>query len=194
MVAATSRHAEIAVRYKRGKRQQGAVVFTALRLKELGRLLHARYGPELPDDDAGRDDAFIVANHLAVGRDAEQRIRQWLSLWAPWMASTEIGDIISRTTAKPYRWRADSLGAALGLTEAERQRLAIRTIGAVGVTKEDRARRRLEAKRIREQRRRRDKGAKARAEYEENSVSRRKPWEAMGMKRRSWYRAGRPTP
>jgi predicted transcriptional regulator len=36
--------------------------------------------------------------------------------------------------------------------------------------------------------------AQPRAEYEANSISRAKPWEAMGLSRRTWYRHGKPTP
>jgi predicted transcriptional regulator len=32
-----------------------------------------------------------------------------------------------------------------------------------------------------------------RAEYEANSLSRSKPWEALGMSRASWYLKGKPT-
>lgn len=42
--------------------------------------------------------------------------------------------------------------------------------------------------------RRRAAGAIDRAIYEANSLSRQKPWEAVGMSRASWYRAGKPTP
>lgn len=31
-----------------------------------------------------------------------------------------------------------------------------------------------------------------REEYEANSISRAKPWEAMGMSRATWYRKGKP--
>lgn len=31
-----------------------------------------------------------------------------------------------------------------------------------------------------------------RDEYEANSISRAKPWEAMGMSRATWYRKGKP--
>lgn len=40
--------------------------------------------------------------------------------------------------------------------------------------------------------RRRAAGAVDRATYEARSVSRQKPWEALGMSRASWYRAGKP--
>lgn len=42
--------------------------------------------------------------------------------------------------------------------------------------------------------RRRAAGAMERAIYEANSLSRKKPWEALGMSRASWYRAGKPMP
>jgi hypothetical protein len=51
-----------------------------------------------------------------------------------------------------------------------------------------------ERHRKREEARRRASGAVDRATYEANSASRQKPWEALGMSRASWYRAGKPTP
>lgn len=35
--------------------------------------------------------------------------------------------------------------------------------------------------------------AQPRAEYLANSITQSKPWEAIGMSRRSWYRHGKPT-
>jgi FixJ family two-component response regulator len=36
--------------------------------------------------------------------------------------------------------------------------------------------------------------SRPRAEYEANSLSRTRPWEAMGISRRTWYRRGKTTP
>src|SRR5439155_12289714 len=91
------------------------------------------------------------------------------------------------------RWRADKLGARLGLTEAERQRLGITTIGSIDVPKAERAKRRRSRDRLRRQQELRKQGAKPRAEYEAASLARTKPWEALGMSRAAWYRAGKPT-
>jgi hypothetical protein len=33
-----------------------------------------------------------------------------------------------------------------------------------------------------------------RTEYEANSLTRSKPWEALGMSRATWYRKGKPAP
>jgi hypothetical protein len=188
------KRADIKRRYKaRADKGATVVTITTLRIAELRRLLQSRYGHILSDDDAGRDDALIMAHHLAHGPDAGHRIGLWLGLWAPWMTSSEAGKLITKVIAKPLRWRAHKLGIRLRLTEAERTRLGITTIGSIEVTKAERlARRRLRDRLCKEARRRRA-GAKVRADYEGNSITRTKPWERLGMSRASWYRAGKPT-
>lgn len=52
----------------------------------------------------------------------------------------------------------------------------------------------LERDRKRKEARRRAAGAVDRQTYESTSLSRQKPWEALGMSRASWYRAGKPAP
>nr|MBP6520281.1 hypothetical protein [Shewanella sp.] len=52
----------------------------------------------------------------------------------------------------------------------------------------------LERDKNRKQAARRAAGAVDRETYERQSLSRQKPWEALGMSRASWYRAGKPTP
>jgi hypothetical protein len=108
------------------------------------------------------------------------------------MSKQEIAAITTKVIAKPIRWRADKLGIRLRLTEAERTRLGITTIGSIEVTKAERAKRRRERDRLRRQSQLRAQGAKPRADYEANSISRTKPWERLGMSRRTWYRAGKP--
>jgi hypothetical protein len=184
--------AEVARRYHNNKADRPPVSMAMLRIAELRRLYRARYGHELPDDDAGREDALIMANHLAKRPDAERNITVWLGLWAPWMTDVEVAKITAKVIAKPIRWRADKLAIRLNLNEAERQRLRITTIGAVDVDKEERHRRRQARKHLRKQLMRRARGAKPRAEYEANSITRNKPWEALGMSRAGWYRAGKP--
>lgn len=50
----------------------------------------------------------------------------------------------------------------------------------------------LERDRVRHEVRRRAAGAIDRTTYESTSLSRQKPWDALGMSRASWYRAGKP--
>jgi hypothetical protein len=163
-----------------------------LRIAELRRLFHARYGHVLPHDDAGLDDALIMAHHLAKRPNAERNIPLWLRLWAPWMGEREIAATTTKVLAKPRRWRADTLAKRLNLNEAERNRLRITTIGACDMIKAERIKRRCLKARAREEQRRRAKGAQPRADYEANSISRTKPWEHLGMSRITWYRRGKP--
>src|ERR1700684_492027 len=83
-----SRHRQIAMRYAwhDSPRQRRRPKFCYLRLRELERLYGDRYGPTLPDDDAGRDELFIAAQHIAQGGDSESghHIRAWALLWCPW--------------------------------------------------------------------------------------------------------------
>jgi hypothetical protein len=83
---------------------------------------------------------------------------------------------------------ADKLAAYLSLKYDERQRLRITTIGAVDLNRAERARRRDEKKRLAKERKRRERGAKPRDEYEAASLSRTKPWVAEGISRAQWYR------
>jgi hypothetical protein len=183
-----ARRAEIARRYKAKKRGRPASM-AALRIAELRRLFAARYGETLPDDDAGRDEALLMAHHLARRPgDPRHRIAAWCELHASWMPADELERLIADVMARPRRWRADTLAVRLNLTEAERRRLAIRTIGAVDVTKAQRQARRLERDRLRKQQRRRNAGAKPRRCYLAAAASRIRPWVALGISRRTWYR------
>jgi hypothetical protein len=186
-----ARRAEIARRYDT-KTEREPVSIAVLRIAELRRLYLNRYGTVLPDDDAGRDDALIMAHHLAKRPNCERNIGLWLGLWAPWMNKAEAEALIKGVLARPLRWRADKLAARLNLNQAERQRLRIVTIGACDVLLAERMARRRAKARTRNEAHRRQKGAKPRALYEANSISRNKPWEAVGMSRASWYRAGKP--
>jgi hypothetical protein len=160
----------------------------ALRLNDLARLFRARYGVTLPDDDAGRDDAVVMLHHLARAHGDARRMRSWLQLNAPWMAGAEGAELVNRVLQKPLRWRADTLAKRLRLTEAERRRLRICTIGCVDMTKQERQQARKLRQRQRDRARRRAQGAKLRAEYEAGSINRTRPWIAAGISRRTWYR------
>jgi hypothetical protein len=189
MTAASARRAEIDRRYKAKRADKPPVSLAALRIAELRRLFTARYGRTLPDDDAGRDDVQVMAHHIARRQgDAGKRIRSWIELQAPWMSEREIADLVDRVTARPIRWRADKLAQRLHLTEAERRRLRICTIGSIDVTKAERKLARKLRQRQRDRARRRARGAKPRTEYEATSVNRTKPWLALGISRATWYR------
>lgn len=73
------------------------------------------------------------------------------------------------------------------ITDDEQQQL--RTV----ITPELALSRRRDRDRKRDEAKRRALGAVDRATYESQSVSKQKPWEALGMSRRTWYRQGKPS-
>jgi hypothetical protein len=169
------RRREIAWRYRRREKQPFSM--PALRCAELARLFCARYGPQLPDDDAGRADARLMAHHLAkMSGDPQRRVVDWLDVHAPWLISSERSKLLAEINTKPRRWRAEKLAQLLNLTEVDRQRLKITTIGSIDVTRAERTKRRKQAKREFIAAARRANGAVPRAEYEAQSLARTKPW------------------
>jgi hypothetical protein len=126
----------IAIKYRRPRKPSS---MAALRCAELNRYAYDRYGPFLPDDDAGKDDAFVMVHHLALmSGDKGSRIEAWLTARTPWMSADGIATLIDTVIAKPLRWRADTLAKRLNLKEADRARLRITTIGAADMTKAER--------------------------------------------------------
>jgi hypothetical protein len=183
---------ELARRHRRRRKQPFSM--SAVRCAELGRLFDYRYGLVLPDDDAGRADARIMAHHLAgMSGDPQRRINNWLDTHAPWLIGTERAKLLAEIEERRRRWRGEKLAQLMRLTEAERRRLAITTIGSIDVTRAERAKRRKQAKREAIAAARRATGTKPRKEWlAAHSLTRTKPWEALKMSRASWYRAGKP--
>jgi hypothetical protein len=179
------------------ERRRRPISIVALRLAELNRLLTDRHGGEvLADDDAGREDAVIVAHHLAgSGGDQSRKIAAWIALRAPWMAAEEVEAIIAAAIAKPRRWRADTLAKRLNLKEADRARLKITTIGAVDFDQAARRARQKAQKQIRDRQRaaakRKSAGTISRADYLAAALTTIKPWAAAGISRRTWERRRR---
>lgn len=164
-----------------------------VRLRELERIFAFRWGATLPDDDAGRDDLLIIAHHIVrIWGDPDAHVRPWAAIWAPWIGEAECAALIERVSQKPLRWSADKLAWRLGLTSAERDGLRITTIGAIDMNRDQRAKRRKERKRAKAAARRRAGGNASRHDYEGNSLTHSKPWEALGMSRRTWYRKRKP--
>ncbi len=139
------RRKEIARRYswmaeqRRGRLSHDQKI-CLIRMRELERIYEARYGRCLPDDDAGRDAAEIMAHHIAHRRgEVSAHIRNWLRMWAPWMSGADVAALIARVSAGPLKFTADQLGVHLRLTMKERTDLRITTIGCHDFTKAERA-------------------------------------------------------
>lgn len=181
------------------KRPTRQAPFATLRCRELERIFRDRYGPVLPDDDAGRGDAEIMLQHIARKQagDRQWLMEDYLDRSAPWLKGKERASLIRRVFRRPISYRADTLAAMIGLTYARRQRLGVTTIGAIDMSFEQRQKLNQANDRDYQRDKRRATGAKPRAEYEKQSISRSAPWKAEGISRASWYRrqgAGNPAP
>jgi len=127
-----------------------------LRIKELRRIFHFRWGHTLPDDDSGLHDAEIILAHIAqAGGDVETKIDNFLDIWCPWMPPSLRADAKLAAMTTRRRWTADGLAAEMNLTLQERSDLKIKTIGAVDCNEQARISRRQEKHRKRQQERRR---------------------------------------
>lgn len=187
-----AKHAEIKRRYRRKGKTSAS--FASLRVRDLNRLFHARYGHELPDDDAGKDDVLLMAHHLAsLTGDPRHRITGWIREHASWLSVKDHEAILTAAIIKPQRWKADKLAWRLRLTEQDRATLGITTIGAVDFSKAQRTKRRKEQARIRKAEQRREQGKLTRAEYLERAKQHEMQWKAAGISRRTWYRRKRGT-
>jgi hypothetical protein len=159
------------------------------RLGHVRRLLRHRYGPVLPDDDAGYEDLRILLHVKANACKPENRVRMLLNeieTSAPRMSSVKARGIAEEIAAKPLKVTSDWLGKQLNVDADTRDRLRIWQIGAVDLDAAGRKERRRQRDR---ERKRAQRGRQPRADWlEEHSVSRTKPWEAMGISRRTYYR------
>jgi hypothetical protein len=190
MQARPARRSVVETRVRHERARERAEYIRARRIVELHRLYRARYGYVLPDNAAGRRAVTVIAHHI---KDTEA-IRKWTDLWAPWMSAAETDATVREVVAFPAKWKGQPLAMLLGVFDAERQRLGLRTVGAADVDAAERKRRRRAQQCQSQQRLRRARGAVPRQQYEENSASRLKPWEAFGVSRRTWERHGKPTP
>ena len=183
-----AKHHEIARRYAwddRQRRERGRYPrIVNFRLRDLENLFAHRYGPTLPDDDAGRGDLYVVACHIFHIGSPEVHIPAWARLWCPWLGEHECDTLIADVTRTRQRWGAEALAKLMRLDDATRTLLGISTIGAIDVSKAKRAKRAKRRDAAYQKARRVKAGAKPHAA----SAERTKPWEALGISRRAYYR------
>src|SRR5262249_6734019 len=177
-------------------KQPDPAVLPRWRVGDLTGFIRHRYGPTLPDDDAGRDDLneLLLPVSLRVKSPALV-MRNTIETWAPWMTAEEAYSVIQQIERTPPKLRnrtAKDLGQRLNLTNAEREHLRVWTIAPVDMTADQRAawlrQKKRQRDRLRLQRKRRAAGIRSRTVYLANSLSKQKPWLAEGTSRASWYR------
>src|SRR5215468_5734142 len=158
------------------KRQRKSFDFTAKRRREIG--LHARHVGAMETEDRSR---WLIA-WVWHNRKAKDQI------WSVMEAAKRMGGTITEAEASAIteeasicreHLSADNLARFLGVTYEQRQTLRLTTIGSVNVGKRARAILRKRRDRMAKERKRRASGARPRSEYEANSLSKTKPWEAL---------------
>jgi hypothetical protein len=155
------------------------------RRRDIARLVVARHG-KLAKAALCIPYAEAAAWHCPS--DSERRVP--MVKWCRWTCAPpsverQIDAILKANPAR--RIRADTLARHLHVSDAERTDLRIWTIGAYDKPKTERIKRRKEKRRLADKARRQVRGAKPR----EQSLSRKRPWEAFGIKRRAWERRGK---
>jgi hypothetical protein len=155
---------------------------------QLERYLRLRYGPVLPDDDAGREDLVIALNHIAHNRtDPGGKMLGFVRRWAPWMPPAEAGDLVDFILKKPRKYTPAKLGELLRLTEEEREIIDSTTIWAFDVAAES-MKAKAKQKDREYQKAKRDANRSGRQRGRPKSEG-PKPWEAAGYSNpRSYYR------
>lgn len=140
-----ARQWEIARRYGRkakvGKRSRP---MASIRIAELGRWLAdaAGEGAELEPCQWSEGIARIFVHHFVVIADGNRRAAAWLATYCPWISTRDREYMITEANHCPLKWSADKLAWKIRLTDAKRSELKITTIGAIDVSREQRATRR----------------------------------------------------
>ena len=161
-----------------------------LRLRDMRNYLRCRYGNVLPNDDAGREDLRELLLPISVGPYPAIKIPKAIELWAPWMSPAEAGELIDAINLMPIWLRKPSareLGKRLRVTNQMRQQWGLWTIRPCDLTDEQLA----EWRKARDRERKRRKRQQTRAQYLAgfaNSERQTKPWLALGIKRRAYYK------
>jgi hypothetical protein len=165
-----------------------------LRLHDLKAIFRARYGPVLPDDDAGHSDLHDLLCVVSTAPNAADiKMRYAIETLAPWPwltpeATDELIDVINRTPLHQRELSRQELGRRQNVTNELRERLGLRQIWPRDMTVAEMEQYRKARRKAKQARYRRNKGSKPRAQYEANSLNKTKPWIAAGVSRRTWYR------
>jgi hypothetical protein len=69
-------------------------IIRRLRLGNLRTLFRHRYGTELPDDDAGREDLNELLLPISLGPKPTKMMANEIDVFAPWVGSADVETII----------------------------------------------------------------------------------------------------
>ena len=156
------------------------------------RLFRHRYGCQLPDDDAGREDLWLLLQNVSLASaGSEKKVRAAIEIWAPWLSKEEARERIEFLGVLTIYERsptARELGERLGVTNAEREALKLWQFKPIDKTDEELAEQRRLKSRERRKAAREKLGRPSRDVYLAKFESKQRPWEALGIHRRTWER------
>jgi len=157
-------------------------------------MLHARYVGAADTDDFSRwliawvwhwSASLVVTAKAAVVKDPVWALMEAArNQFGRAITETEAIEIVDEAAGARKRLSADNLARFLGVTYEQRQALRLTTIGSTDVKKRARQELRKRKARLRKECKRRASGMRPQSE----SLSATKPWEKLGMSRRTWYR------
>ena len=163
-----------------------------LRYGALLKLLRHRWGHVLPDDDAGRDDLWLLVTNVSLAAaEPEKKMHHVIEIWAPWMSTEEREAYVKHVWGLDMYERtptAKELGQRLGLTNTEREALKLWPFLPFDKTEEELAEQAKVRERERRARKRREKGIRTREAYLSELASKAKPWIVQGISRSAYYR------
>jgi len=146
---------------------------------------YARYVGAADTDDLAR---FLIAWVWHIDSRTKDRIYAVQEcayrLGRKDFSAAEAEAVLEESSITRRCWSADNLARFLGVKYLDRQRLGLTMIGSIDIGKRARKVLRKRNDRLYHERRRRAQGARPHPQ----SLSQTKPWEAMNMSRRSWYR------
>ena len=104
------------------------------------RLFRDRYGHELPDDDAGREDLWLLVTNVSLAAaEPQKKMRHIIEVWAPWMCAAEGEAYVTHVWGLDIYERtrtARELGEQLRMTNGERERLRLWPFKPIDATDE----------------------------------------------------------
>jgi hypothetical protein len=163
-----------------------------LRYGCLIRLYRHRYGYQLPNDDAGIEDLWLLLQNVSLaGAGKEKKIRAVIETWAPWLSEEEAQkriDFLGLLTTYELTPTAQELGERLRVTNAERLALKLWQFKPIDATDEELEQQCKARRREKRRAKLRAQGAMPRQQYLGSSVEASKPWQAQGISRATWYR------
>ena len=163
-----------------------------LRYGALLKLFRHRWGHVLPDDDAGRDDLWLLVTNVSLAAaEPEKKMHHVIEMWAPWMSEEERSAYVKHVWGLDLYERtptAKELGERLGLTNTEREALKLWPFLPIDKTEEELAEQAKVRERERRARKRREKGVRTREAYLAELAGRPKPWIVQGISRSAYYR------